>query len=151
MTEWHFYALATGLLIPGRHFTGSADDALLNAPEGHAPIAGVTDAMSQRLDLELGQLVDYQPPAPPDDALRTWRWDETARRWLITPTLHARQQAARAERDQRLAACDWVTARAIDLGQPVPAPWAAYRQQLRDVTAQPGFPSVIEWPVAPNE
>jgi hypothetical protein len=27
------------------------------------------------------------------------------------------------------------------------AAWAAYRQSLRDITAQPGFPGNIDWPV----
>jgi hypothetical protein len=29
------------------------------------------------------------------------------------------------------------------------AAWATYRQALRDITAQAGFPWIIEWPVAP--
>lgn len=29
--------------------------------------------------------------------------------------------------------------------------WAAYRQELRDITAQPGFPFVINWPVSPDD
>jgi len=28
--------------------------------------------------------------------------------------------------------------------------WASYRQKLRDITLQEGFPSSIEWPVAPE-
>lgn len=27
--------------------------------------------------------------------------------------------------------------------------WIVYRQQLRDITSQPGYPFVIEWPVQP--
>lgn len=40
----------------------------------------------------------------------------------------------RVERDRLLNECDWVTARAVEQGQPVPAEWAAYRQALRDIT-----------------
>jgi hypothetical protein len=29
--------------------------------------------------------------------------------------------------------------------------WAEYRQELRDITQQEGFPSKIDWPLAPNE
>jgi hypothetical protein len=29
--------------------------------------------------------------------------------------------------------------------------WAEYRQALRDITHQTGFPTKIEWPLAPNE
>lgn len=56
----------------------------------------------------------------------------------------------RAQRDRLLAACDWRVIKALEAGQPVPADWAAYRQALRDVTAQDGFPYTIVWPKDPN-
>lgn len=52
----------------------------------------------------------------------------------------------RAKRNDRLAACDWTQladAPVDSLG------WANYRQALRDVTAQPGFPWDVSWPVLP--
>ena len=52
----------------------------------------------------------------------------------------------RADRNARLAACDWTQV----LDAPVDtAAWAAYRQDLRDVPSQAGFPWEINWPVAP--
>lgn len=32
----------------------------------------------------------------------------------------------------------------------VSGPWATYRQRLRDIPAQPGFPYDVEWPDAPE-
>ena len=29
--------------------------------------------------------------------------------------------------------------------------WAEYRQQLRDLSKQPGFPDDVVWPTAPNK
>ena len=56
--------------------------------------------------------------------------------------------AARSERDRLLAACDWTQVN----DAPVDASaWATYRQALRDVPEQPGFPSDIVWPVIPGE
>jgi len=55
--------------------------------------------------------------------------------------------AVRADRNARLAACDWTQlsdAPVDDLA------WAVYRQALRDITSQPGFPWTITWPVAPR-
>ena len=149
MKTWHFYALATGLIDPGRRFTGDAADAPLHAPPGHAPLADVLDAEAQRVDLASGELVDYQPPAPPDTEWETWHWHADIKRWLPVQTPAAQARDARLERDRRLAACDWVVARATELGEPVPAPWAAYRQALRDLPEQPGFPEAISWPVPP--
>jgi hypothetical protein len=61
--------------------------------------------------------------------------------------LDARQaDAVRADRNARLAACDWTQV----LDAPVDtAVWAAYRQDLRDVPSQAGFPWEVSWPVAP--
>lgn len=61
-----------------------------------------------------------------------------------------RSADARAARDALLAGCDWRVVRATELGQPVSAAWAAYRQQLRDVPEQSGFPDDITWPTPPE-
>ena len=63
-------------------------------------------------------------------------------------------KSVRAERDRRLAECDWVTIKAIDasadgLGIQLPMVWINYRKALRDITAQEGFPWTIVWPEKP--
>jgi len=55
----------------------------------------------------------------------------------------------RAERDSKLAETDWVTIRAMDTGTAMSAEWSAYRQALRDITAQAGFPWNVTWPEKP--
>jgi hypothetical protein len=57
--------------------------------------------------------------------------------------------AARVQRDALLRASDWVVLRAYERGEPVPAAWASYRQALRDVPSQEGFPDSVNWPEAP--
>jgi len=52
----------------------------------------------------------------------------------------------RATRDAKLAECDWTQVADAPVDKAV---WATYRQALRDVTAQDGFPWTVEWPVAP--
>jgi hypothetical protein len=74
--------------------------------------------------------------------------------WAVTdatPEQIAERTAAQAsdmrqERNARLAACDWTQladAPVNSLG------WANYRQALRDITAQDGFPWIITWPEQP--
>ena len=63
-------------------------------------------------------------------------------------------KSVRAERDRKLAECDWVTIKAIDasndnLGIQLPQVWMTYRQALRDITAQAGFPWNVTWPEKP--
>ena len=53
----------------------------------------------------------------------------------------------RLERDRKLSASDWTQLPDAPVDQ---AAWAAYRQELRDITTQSGFPDSITWPIAPN-
>jgi hypothetical protein len=88
MQRWNFYSLTDGVLQKGVYI-GDRLGAEMNAPDGCAPIAGVSDAASQRVDITTGALVDFQPPPPADDELQTWAWHDGARRWLSLPTLAA--------------------------------------------------------------
>lgn len=55
----------------------------------------------------------------------------------------------RSLRDNKLQETDWIVSKAYERGQPVPTEWAYYRQALRDVTDQAGFPYEIIWPTKP--
>lgn len=64
-------------------------------------------------------------------------------------------KAVRAERGRKLAECDWVTLKAVDasndgLGLQLPQVWVVYRQALRDITSQAGFPWEVQWPAQPE-
>ena len=58
--------------------------------------------------------------------------------------------AARATRDGLIASCDWMAIKAFEAGTAVATEWATYRQALRDVSAQEGFPNDITWPEKPE-
>jgi hypothetical protein len=58
-------------------------------------------------------------------------------------------KSVRDSRDTLLAECDWVAIKAFETGSSVSAQWTAYRQALRDITTQAGFPWTVEWPVQP--
>jgi hypothetical protein len=64
-------------------------------------------------------------------------------------------KAARDARDRLLTECDWVVTKAIEqnaqdnLGIQIPVVWLNYRQALRDLPQQSGFPVTIVWPVKP--
>ena len=55
-------------------------------------------------------------------------------------------KAVRADRNKRLADCDWTQVADAPVDK---AAWAAHRQALRDVTAQEGFPWNVQWPEQP--
>ena len=54
--------------------------------------------------------------------------------------------AVRAERDKLIASCDWMGMSDVTMS----AEWATYRQALRDVTAQEGFPLDVTYPTKPE-
>jgi hypothetical protein len=65
-----------------------------------------------------------------------------------SPTTEEIAAAARAERNALLTSTDWT--QAADVPQATKDKWAPYRQALRDVPGQSGFPTNIQWPVKPN-
>lgn len=54
----------------------------------------------------------------------------------------------RLYRNVLLRDSDWT--QAADIPDTIKGAWATYRQALRDVPQQSGFPDNIEWPVPPN-
>mgnify|MGYP000417879314 FL=1 len=62
------------------------------------------------------------------------------------PTTEQLAAQVRAERDRLLADSDWTQVPDAPVDQ---AAWATYRQALRDVPQQAGFPSDINWPTTP--
>lgn len=58
--------------------------------------------------------------------------------------LEALATQVRRERDKRIAATDFYL---LPDAPQKPEGLLAYRQALRDITEQEGFPSVVEWPI----
>jgi len=72
--------------------------------------------------------------------------------WVeVTPdpeeVLAALATQARAKRNALLTASDWTMISDAPVDQTA---WANYRQALRDITDQVGFPEAIDWPVEPS-
>jgi hypothetical protein len=87
-----------------------------------------------------GQLCDMTPcPSSAHD------FDWTRKTWKLNAARSAQQ--ARERRNALLAACDWTQLPDVDLK--TKTAWATYRQALRDVTEQPGFPTTVQWPTPP--
>lgn len=57
------------------------------------------------------------------------------------------EQEARTYRNDLLRYTDWTQLVDSQVDQQT---WAEYRQKLRDISAQPGFPDQIEWPEMPS-
>jgi hypothetical protein len=115
---------------------------------------------------ELGLDPVFETPAPTtmvyqtafkdgveQDAKGNWVW-----KWTMSE-LDAEAKAAkdaeaakavRAKRDNLIAETDWLVIKNLELNQNVPGKWEVYRQDLRDIPQQAGFPHNVTWPVKPE-
>jgi len=63
------------------------------------------------------------------------------------PEKEPKDEAIRSKRDALLSQSDWTQVPDAPVDQ---AAWAEYRQALRDLPQQAGFPTEITWPVKPE-
>ena len=99
---------------------------------------------------------DWQPPEGCILTLQslnvgsTYSFDPGSEEWILLaaprPSFEEESLRIRAERNRRLSDCDWTQLPDAPVDA---AAWAAYRQALRDVTVQDGFPWDITWPEQP--
>lgn len=85
---------------------------------------------ARAIEGEFGDIAEYFPPTPPPP-----------------PSPEEMSAAVREQRDQLLLQTDWT--QAADIPQPTKDKWAPYRQALRDVPGQEGFPYDVVWPQTP--
>lgn len=129
MKTYTLYSLSTGLMDKGTVTVQDDLQLAANIPAGHGIAEGNFSAREWRFDLVTGLVAPYTPPPPSTDMIAG---------------------QARSHRDALLRATDWRVIRATDTGEPMAPDWQAYRTALRNVTLQPSFPSVIDWPAAPT-
>jgi len=75
-----------------------------------------------------------------------WSQLKTAEQ-LEAERLEAKANQVRAERDRLLTTTDWTQVADAPV---VSLEWQPYRQALRDVPQQSGFPDSVDWPVPPD-
>lgn len=68
--------------------------------------------------------------------------------WVDARTPEQRAANAREQRNRLLTESDWTQLPDVNLA--TKAAWATYRQALRDITDQPGYPLDVTWPTPPN-
>jgi hypothetical protein len=74
---------------------------------------------------------------------------ETEEQEIEYKTRKDQEQATvvRQSRDQLLKDTDWIAVKAYETKTTMSVGWKNYRQALRDITLQDGFPWNIDWPV----
>ena len=147
--ETHYYYDKVTGLFSGNSKSGPVDWLNKNIPDGFEAWTDHVNHLCQKVDIATGLLVDYQPPAPPDNPLQTFVWDGNLKMWRARPTTAGVWVIVRAERDKRLSDCDWIVTKSAETGVAMPTAWQTYRQALRDVPATNTDPTNITWPTPP--
>ena len=78
--------------------------------------------------------------------------DKTAAEQEVEYKVRIDDQAAegvRSQRDKLLQETDWIVIKAKETGTNLSASFKEYRQALRDITTQEGFPHNVTWPEKP--
>lgn len=69
---------------------------------------------------------------------------------VITEAPESARSIAYSRRAALLSASDWTQLPDAPLSAEKKSEWAAYRQSLRDLSSQPGFPDLTPWPASPD-
>ena len=124
---------------------GAYGDPSLLVTEGESfvliesPKDGMLDIAMNMVD---GGEVVPLPPKPSEDH----RFDYVNKTWALD---HSRQgRKVRSKRNQLLQESDWTQLPDVPIA--TKDAWAVYRQALRDITEQPGFPFDVVWPQPPG-
>ena len=91
------------------------------------------------------EVVRQKGPQPTENH----KFDYTTKTWILDPVYAANQ--ALNQRQQLLQQSDWTdTVSAQQRLGSMYSQWQTYRQALRDITLQAGYPTTIVWPTQPE-
>lgn len=96
------------------------------------------------------QYLRENPPSSDNGVwVKTWSVVDFTTEELATQQENKKSNV-RGQRDSLLQSCDWVATTDTALTAEQQQLWIEYRQALRDVPSQPGFPDNVVWPSKPS-
>lgn len=138
MTERTYYDSSNGQIITS--VRGDIEYLDLSEYEQYPYIDGFGDSSKQYVDA--GLLCDMPPKPNPDSVFNfnEKKWED--------PSIDVIETKVKIQRDAALLACDWTQLPDVPLANK--QAWAVYRQELRDITKQSGYPFNVVWPNQPE-
>lgn len=127
------------------------------------PNTSFPEQISEATMAEFGMVAVTERPAPDFDPLTHFaEWGpvpvKEGEQWFLLATVRELSEAqiaereassaasVRSERNDLLAQTDWTALCDVSMN----AEMLAYRQELRDITSQVGFPNNVAWPTKPE-
>lgn len=118
-------------------------------PECDHMVQTVVRDEQPRKETRIKQEEDLEPEeVNVGDTYETGRW--VIGYTVVNKPIDQASDNVRAHRGHLLSETDWVVAMSYERGEAVPEAWANYRQALRDVPDQEGFPYNVVWPTKPE-
>ena len=90
-------------------------------------------------------LETLKPISKPEKQEGFYIWSDDDKEWKVDVVMA--EYSVTSKRNQLLVDSDWT--QLSDIPAATKKKWKDYRQQLRDITDQPGFPTEILWPIKP--
>ena len=86
-------------------------------------------------------------PTKPDSN-EYWIFDYSIKGWVVNSAIAS--NGIKLKRNALLMASDWTQLLNNPLAEENQYAWSVYRQELRDITKQSGYPTDVVWPVKPE-
>jgi hypothetical protein len=143
MIKVTYYETATGRIVGAAICT--EEEAEANTPLNCSWVAGLVED-------EHFYVQDGVVTAMPSKPGLYYVFDYGTKQWVDTKTPEIEANLVRDKRLQLLAQSDWTDTVSAQtrLGATLYQAWQDYRQALRDIPAQAGYPFNVTWPNAPS-
>lgn len=116
---------------------------ILQKQENEFILFGSADDATQYINTETGEIVD-KPIKQNNYSEFNWQ----TKQW--EDNLEIAKQQALTKRQQLLSASDWTDTVSAQTRLTNYTEWQTYRQALRDIPQQTGYPIDIVWPITPT-
>lgn len=128
-----------------RTIVASSDMLIQQKQEDELCLEGFADINLNYINVESGEILDF-PPKPRYYSM--WNWK--TKQWEDNTDIVKNQ--INLKRLQLLQQSDWteLPSALTRLGEAKITEWQTYRQALRDIPTQPGYPENVVWPMAPT-
>lgn len=129
------YCVATGRIEK----TVVTDNILTQIQDGHDYIEGAFDDDAFYIESDVPVAI---PQKPDGEAY----FDYSTKQWVLDSA--SQQEKVKSRRNLLLQSSDWT--QLPDVPLETKQAWATYRQALRDITTQEGYPFNVIWPTKPE-
>ena len=127
-------------LFPNTSFPASGPSSQFMVDNGCLPVNLFKD--HDRMTQKLSQIAPYVE----NNEVFTVQVESLTEDEIASATSSKASQM-RSNRNRLLAECDWTQISDATVDKAI---WATYRQELRDISSQAGFPWEITWPTQPE-